>query len=163
MIDEIKNKIIDYVFITSKQPVLLKDLLVANDLYTEKMRVDASKLGFRLNVAKAYKAFAVIALIIIIPVALIGHILLAKIDSHASIIASIALTALIFIYFNIFREKIVDIMTLKRIKDAWKNHFPYFPYNEYHEEVAKLYEKAEKAEISKKELEVYILDNLSKE
>ncbi len=54
-------------------------------------------------------------------------------------------------------------MTLKRIKDAWKNHFPYFPYDEYHEEVAKLYEKAEKAEISKKELEVYILDNLSKE
>ncbi len=163
MIDEIKNKIIDYVFITSRQPVLLKDLLVANDLYTEKMRVDASKLGFRLDVAKAYKAFAMIAFIIIIPVALIGHMLLAKIDSHASIIASITLTALIFIYFNIFREKIVDIMTLKRIKDAWKNHFPYFPYDEYHEEVAKLYEKAEKAEISKNELEVYILDNLSKE
>ncbi len=163
MIDEIKNKIIDYVFITSKQPVLLKDLLIANDLYTEKMRVDASKLGFRLDIAKAYKAFAMIAFVVIIPVALIGHMLLEKIDSNISIIASIALTAMIFIYFNIFREKIVDIMTLKRIKSAWQNHFPYFPYDEYHEKIAKLYEKAEKAEIPKKELSVYILDKLSKE
>jgi len=163
MIDKLKNKIIDYVFITSKQPVLLKDLLVANDLYTEKMRVDASKLGFRLDITKAYKAFAAIALVFIIPISLIGHMLLAKIDSHASIIASILFTALIFIYFNIFRERIVDIMALRRIKHAWKNHFPYFPYGEYHEKVAKLYEKAEKAEISKNELEVYILDNLSKE
>jgi len=163
MFDDIKNKIIDYVFIISKQPVLLKDLLVANDLHTEKMRVDASKLGFRMDIAKAYKAFAMVAFVVIIPIALIGHMLLAKIDSHASIIASILLTALIFIYFNIFREKLVDIMTIRRIKSAWKNHFPYFPYDEYHEKVAKLYEQAEKAEISKKELEVYILDNLSKE
>ena len=163
MFDKIKNKIINYVFITSKQPVLLKDLLLANDLYTEKMHVDDSTLGFRLDIIKAYKAFAALALVVIIPIALIGHMLLAKIDSHASIIASILLTALIFIYFNIFREKIVDIMTLKRIKDAWKNHFPYFPYDEYHERVAKLYEQAEKAEIPKQELEVYILDNLSKE
>jgi len=163
MFDEIKNKIVDYVFIISKQPVLLKDLLVANDLHTEKMRVDASRLGFRLNIAKAYKAFAVLAFVVILPIALIGHMLLAKIDSHASIIASILLTALIFIYFNIFREKLVDMMTIRRIKNAWKIHFPYFPYDEYHEKIAKLYEKAEKAEISKKELEVYILDNLSKE
>ncbi len=163
MFDEIKNKITDYVFITSKQPVLLKDLLVANDLYTEKMRVDASKLGFRLDIAKAYQTFAVLAFIIVCPLSIIGHMLLAKIDSHASIVVSILMTALIFIYFNIFREKLVDIMTIKRIRDAWKNHFPYFPYDEYHEKIAKLYEKAEKAEISKKELSVYILDNLAKE
>ena len=163
MFDKIKNKIIDYVFIVSKQPVLLKDLLVSNDLYTEKMRVDASKLGFRLDITKTYKAFAAVAFVVIIPIALIGHMLLAKIDSHASIIASIVLTALIFMYFNIFRERLVDIMTLKRIKIAWKNHFPYFPYEEYHEKVAKLYEQAEKSEISKKELEVFILDNLAKE
>ena len=37
MFDLIKNKIMNYFFIISKQPVLLKDLLVANDLYTEKM------------------------------------------------------------------------------------------------------------------------------
>jgi len=163
MFNTIKNKILDYVFIISKQPVLLKDLLVANDLHTEKMRVDASKLGFRLNIARAYIAFAVLAFVIVFPVAMIGHILLTKIDSHVSILASILLTALIFIYFNIFREKMVDLMTISRIKAAWQNHFPYFPYEEYHEKVAKLYEKAEKAEISKKELEVYILDNLSKE
>jgi len=163
MFDKIKNKILDYVFIISKQPVLLKDLLVANDLYTEKMRVDASKLGFRLNIARAYIAFAVLAFVIVFPIAIVGHVLLTKIDSHISILASILLTALIFIYFNIFREKLVDIMTINRIKQAWKNHFPYFPYNEYHAKVAALYEKAEKAEISKKELEVYILDNLSKE
>lgn len=163
MFQDTKNKIIDYVFITSKQPVLLKDLLVANDLYTEKMRVDASKLGFRMDIGKAYKAFTALALVIVLPVALVAHMLLAKIDSHASIIVSILLTALIFIYFNIFRERLVDAMTIRRIRAAWKNHFPYFPYDEYHEKVAKLYEQAEKAEIPKKELEVYILDNLSKE
>jgi len=163
MFNAIKNKILDYVFITSKQPVLLKDLLVANDLYIEKMRVDASKLGFRLNIARAYIAFAVLVFLIVSPIAIIGHVLLTKIDSHISILVSILFTALIFIYFNIFREKLVDIMTISRIKGAWQNHFPYFPYEEYHEKVAKLYEKAEKAEISKKELEIYILDNLSKE
>lgn len=163
MFQAIKEKVMDYVFITSNQPVLLKDLLISNDLYTEKMRVDASKLGFRLDIGKAYKAFTAIACIIIIPVALVAHILLAKIDSHASIIASIILTALIFVYFNIFRERLVDSMTIRRIRKAWQNHFPYFPYDEYHEKVAKLYEQAEKLEIPKKELEVYILDNLSKE
>lgn len=163
MFQETKNKIIDYVFITSKQPVLLKDLLIANDLYIEKMRVDASKLGFRLDIGKAYKAFAALSLVFVLPVALVAHMLLARIDSHASIIVSILLTALIFIYFNIFREKLVDEMTIMRIKKAWKNHFPYFSYVEYHEKVARIYEKAEKAEIPKKELEIYILDHLSKE
>lgn len=163
MIQSIKEKIINYVFISSNQPVLLKDLLISNDLYTEKMRVDSSKLGFRLDLGKAYKAFTLIAAVIIIPLATIAHMLLAKIDSHASIVASIALTALIFIYFNIFRERLIDAMTIRKIREAWKNHFPYFPYDEYHEKVAKLYEEAQKLEIPKKELEVYILDNLSKE
>ena len=163
MLNNMKSKILDYIFIISKQPVLLKDLLEANDLYTEKMRVDNSKLGFRFNIARAYIIFGIIAFVIVFPLSVIGHTFLVKIDSHASIIGSIVLTALLFISFNIFREKLIDLMTIERIKDAWKNHFPYFLYDEYHERVAKLYEKSQKDEIPKKELEVYILDDLSKE
>jgi hypothetical protein len=50
----IKDKILEYVYIISKQPILLKDLLVANRQHNEGMHVDPAKLGFRIRLIRAY-------------------------------------------------------------------------------------------------------------
>jgi hypothetical protein len=162
MLELIKYKILDYVFIISNQPVLLQDLLITNDLHIENMRVNNAQLGFRLDVVRSYIIFISIVTLIILPLLYIGHMFLVNMDPHTSILASIIFTAFVFISFNIFREKLIDMMTIKRIKDAWKNHFPYFEYYDYHKKVALLYAKSKKDQISKQELQVYILDSLTK-
>lgn len=44
-----KKKILDYIYNTSKQPILLKDLLVANRQYNEGLHVEPAKLDLELN------------------------------------------------------------------------------------------------------------------
>lgn len=157
------NKILDFCFVTSKQPVLLKDLLVANVQHNEKMHVDAAKLGFRLKIGRAYLVYIVVVLILTSPIAALSHHIFANVDSHASIIAAVIFTAVIFICFNFFRIWIKDKMASKIIQEAWKIHFPYFGYFEYRYKIEEIFHKAMKAEITKKDLEKYILDNLIKE
>lgn len=157
------DKILDFCFTTSKQPVLLKDLLVANVQHNEKMHVDDTKLGFRLQIGNAYIIYICTISIFAIPLIGFSHKVFTKIDSHASIFTAIIFTAVIFIWFNFFRIWIKDKMASKIIRKAWKVHFPYFPYNEYRYKIEEIFHKAMRAEISKKDLEKYILDNLIKE
>jgi len=88
---------LDFCFTTSRQPVLLKDLLVANVQHNEKMHVDAAKLGFRLKIGNAYIVYILIVSIFAVPIAAISHKIFANIDSHASIVAAVIFTAVIFI------------------------------------------------------------------
>jgi len=155
------EKILNFCFSTSKQPVLLKDLLVANVQHNEKMHVDAAKLGFRLSIGKAYIVYIMLVSVFVIPLALIAHTVFAKIDAHASIVVSIVFTAIIFIWFNFFRIWIKDKMANKVIRKAWMIHFPYFPYEEYRYKIEEIFHNAMKDEIPKKDLERYILDNLA--
>ena len=46
MIQKIKDKIIDYTYVISNQPVKLQELLSANSLLNEGMHLDGKKLGF---------------------------------------------------------------------------------------------------------------------
>lgn len=156
----IKDKILEYVYILSRQPLLLRDLLEANRQYNEGMHVDPAKLGFRLKLARAYFVYIMIVLLILIPITVLTHKPLAKIDSHISILGAMVITAAIFIGFNFFKSKLRDEITLKQIKKSWALRFPYFSYNEYNKKVDEIYEKAMKEEVSKKDLEKYILDNL---
>jgi hypothetical protein len=41
-------------------------------------------------------------------------------------------------------------------------HFPFFTYEEYSKKIDEIFESAMKEEISKRDLEKYILENLSK-
>ena len=107
----IKSKILEYIYTVSKQPILLKDLLVANRQYKEGMHVDPAKLGFRLNLMRAYMVYIAIVLAILVPISLLTHKPLAKIDPHISILGAMIITAAIFIGFNFFRDKMRDIMT----------------------------------------------------
>ncbi len=156
----LKNKILDYVYILSKQPLLLKDLLDANRQYNEGMHVDSSKLGFRLKLRRAYFVYIAIVICILVPIATILHKLLADLDSHISILGSMIITALIFMGFNFFISRLRDEITSRQIKKSWRLRFPYFSYDEYRYKVEEIYQKALKEEISKKDLEKYILDNL---
>lgn len=158
----IRNKILEYVYTISKQPILLKDLLVANRQHNDGMHVDPAKLGFRIRLIRAYQVYIAIVLAILVPISLLTHKLLAKVDPHVSILGAMVITAVIFIGFNFFRDKMRDTMTEELIIRSWKLHFPFFSYEEYSEKIDEIFEKAMRDEVSKRDLEKYILDNLSK-
>ena len=158
----IKDKILEYVYTISKQPILLKDLLVANRQHNEGMHVDPAKLGFRIRLIRAYIVYIGLVLAILIPIALLTHKPLVKADPHISILGAMAITAVIFIGFNFFRDRMRDTMTKVLIKRSWKLHFPFFSYEEYSEKINDIFENAMKEDISKRDLEKYILENLSK-
>ena len=156
-----KNKVLDYIYIVSKQPILLRDLLIANRQYKEGMHVDPAKLGFRIKLIRAYLVYMGIILGILVPLSGLTHKPLAHLDSHVSIIGAVVITAIIFIGFNFFRAKMRDTITIELIKRSWKLHFPFFSYDEYSEKIEEIFERALKEEVSKRELEKYILDNLT--
>lgn len=159
----IKEKIINYVYTISKQPVMFKDLLCANSHYNEKMYVDSGKLGFRINITRAYIAYLSLITMIIIPSIAITHYFLENIDFHFSIIGTMLITSAVFIGFNFFKAWIRDAITLKLIKKAWLVNFPYFSYEKYSKKVEELYNESLKSEISKKDLKLYIMDRLVEE
>ena len=156
----LKDKILDYIYILSKQPILLRDLLEANRQYNEGMHVDPAKLGFRLKLTRAYFVYILIVLGILIPLSALLHTPLAGIDSHISIVGAMIITAAIFIGFNFFIAKTRDEISYRQIKRSWKLRFPYFSYEDYNHKVEEIYQRAIKEEISKRDLEKYILDNL---
>ena len=157
----IKNTLLEYIYIISKQPILLKDLLVANRQHNEGMHVDPAKLGFRIRLVRAYIVYIGIVLAVIIPISLVTHKPLAKIDAHISILGSMIITAVIFIGFNFFRDRLRDTITKELIKRSWKLHFPFFSYEEYSSKIDEIFGKAMKDEVSKRDLEKYILDKLT--
>ena len=158
----IKNKILEYVYTISKQPILLKDLLVANRQHLDGMHVDPAKLGFRIKLIRAYIVYIGLVLSILVPISLLTHKPLEKVDPHVSIVGAMIITAAIFMGFNFFRDRMRDSITKELIKKSWKLRFPYFSYEEYASKVDVIFEKAMKEEIAKRDLEKYILDNLSK-
>ncbi|MBD3841172.1 MAG: hypothetical protein IE909_04695 [Campylobacterales bacterium] len=161
MFEKLKLFIIDYIYNISKQPVKLHELLSANQRFQEGMKLDGSKLGFRIKVGRAYVVFLILAHLIILPLALISHHIFVHLDCHASIISAIFFTAFLFGIFNFFKEWTQDCVTKQRIKQMWILHFPHFPFEEYAKDVAKIYEDALKQEIKHSDLERFILDRLS--
>ncbi len=157
------DKILEFCFTTSKQPVLLKDLLVANVQHNEKMHVDAARLGFRLNIGNTYLVYILFVSLVLFPLIAFTHKLFMDLDFHVSILASVIFTAIIFIWFNFFKAWIKDKMAGKVIRAAWKIHFPFFSYSEYRYKVEEIFHKAMKAEVQKKDLERFVMDNLIKE
>ncbi len=157
-----KEFLLTQFFTVSKKPVLFRDLLQSVSLYDEKMLIDPSKLNFRFNYLKFYAFYALICLFFVFIFFVSTHALLEKIDVHISIILSVLVTSIVFVGFDFFKLYMRDLITQKLIKIAWDNHFPYFPYEKYHKKVIEIFEKSKDDEISKRDLEKYILDHLSK-
>ncbi len=155
------NRVLNFVYNTSKQPILLKDMLVASAQFNNGMEVDSSRLGFRLRLTRAYMVYIALVLMIVVPISLLTHKPLAKIDSHISIVGGMIITALIFMGFNYFMDLLKQSMTKVAIKKAWSLHFPFFAYEEYNLKVNSFFESAMREEVSKRDLQKYILDRLA--
>lgn len=160
-VDKLKDILVDYVYKVSKQPVTFKDLISANALYNEGMHVDPAKLNFRMDITKAYIAYGLLSLVVLLPLIGLTHTFFANIDFHISIIGTIFATSSVFVGFYFFKHCIRDRITLRLIKRAWEVHFPFFPYDKYHEKVEEIYNESIKQEVSKKDLERFIMDNLA--
>jgi hypothetical protein len=161
MIDNLRDTIVKYIYAISKQPVKLVELLEANQLFNEGMKLDGNKLGFRIKLLRAYLVFLLLAHIFIIPVLFATHTYIEKLNCHFAILLAIFLTAWLFGIFSFFKEWTRDGVAKIRIKQAWKLHFPYFPYDEFNQQINTIFEEAQKQEIHKQDLEAFILDKLS--
>lgn len=157
----IKEKIINYVFTLSDQPVIFRDLLSANSHFNEKMFVDPGKLGFKLNILKAYAVYLAICALIVMPLIGITHYFLKSMNFHISILGAVLVTGAVFIGFNFFNSWIRNAVTLKLIKKAWLVHFPFFAYEKYNTKVEEIFNEAIKQEVQKKNLQQYIISKLT--
>jgi hypothetical protein len=160
----VDEKLVDYVFIVSSSPVLFHDLLEANKQLKERMIPDATQLGYRIHTKHMYIAFFVlIHIVFILPGTAITHALLEKLNCHLSIIAAVIITGLFFTWFAIFRDFMVDKISQKRVREAWKIHFPMFEFDEYSVKVAKIYAESIKKKVSRGELEFFVMSELTKD
>lgn len=100
----LKEKIISYVYKISNQPILFRDLLEANSHYNEHMHVDAGKLGFKMNIVKAYIVYFALCTFVIMPLIAITHYFLKHLDFHISIVGSVLVTSAVFIGFSFFEH-----------------------------------------------------------
>jgi hypothetical protein len=159
----IKDKIINYVYTQSNQPVIFRDLLSANSHYNEKMYVDSGKLGFRMNIIKAYIVYLILSALVVMPLIGITHYFLKQMNFHFSVLGAVLVTSAVFIGFDFFKAWIRDAITLKLIKKAWLVHFPFFAYDKYNKKVEEIYNESLKSEVSKKDLQLYVMDKLVEE
>ena len=156
----LKEKIINYIYTLSNQPVIFKDLLLANSYYNEKMYVDPSKLGFRMSIVKAYVAYIILSALAVMPLIGLTHYFLKNMNFHFSVLGAVIVTSAVFIGFDFFKEWTRNAITLKLIKKAWLVHFPYFAYDKYSQKVEEIYNESLKEEVSKKDLQLYVMDKL---
>lgn len=158
--NSLKEYILGKVFIISSQPVLFDDLLKANALYNEGMYIDPSKLNFRFNFFNLYFIYGIISLIVLLLGIVAMHGILAKIDSHFSIVGTMIITSFVFLGFDIFKKWARKEVSLRQIKLAWSIHLAYFDYDKYNKQVEAIYNEAQKDEISRKDLEKFVLEKL---
>ncbi len=158
-----KEFLLKNLFFTSKQPVLFRDLLEANALFNEGMLVDGAKLNFKFNYTKLYCYYAAFCAVILGLLTLAFHTILAKVDSHFSIIISVVVTAAVYAGIDGVRVWLRRQKSAECLKAAWKVHFPYFPYEKYSQKVELIYGEALKREVPRKELEKFVLDAIIKE
>ncbi len=153
------DKIVDFVFEKPKYPMRFRELMEANRIVTDNLDIKMIP-GLKFCRFKLYLVYFVIWNIIVIPLALVFHRWLAKIDCHVSVILAILFTLLFFGTYKIFEERIKERAALQLIKEAWKNYLPHFPYEKYAYKVAQIYKEALDKDIPKSKIERYVIDHL---
>ncbi len=155
-----ETKIIPYIFTRSDAPMLLRDLLIANKMYQDGLKLEGKIPGFRLSIGRSYLVFIGLWHLIVLPPSAFFHQGLAKIDCHILIVMAILFTGMFFATYAIFKEYLIDTVALSIIKKGWTNHFPHFDYTLHAAEVAKIYSEALDKEIPHKNIHLYILEKL---
>ncbi len=102
-----------FLFKVSEQPVLIKDLLEANALFNDGMLVDPSKLNFNFKILNSYIYYGVFCAVVLLPLLLITHYFLTKLDFHISIVSAVMVTACVFIGYDIFKVYTRKIISKK--------------------------------------------------
>ncbi len=159
----INNKIIPKVFTLSKEPMLYRDLMVANKLFNDGRRLEGNISGMKLSVFKNITLFvAVWHIIIVLPMMIAFHVGSTKINCHISIISAVIFTIMFFATYFIYKDFLIQRSAQLLIKKAWLNHFAHFNYEKYRFKVSTFYAKALENEIPIKKMQVHILNELVK-
>ncbi|MFZ2967609.1 MAG: hypothetical protein WA080_00980 [Sulfuricurvum sp.] len=154
------EKIIPYVFTLSDAPMLFRDLLRINKMYQDGLKLEGNVPGFRFSVGRSYLIFTLLWHAVMLPIAIIFHQILAKVDCHLLIIMAVLFTGMFFALYAIFKEYLIDTVAHTILIRGWENHFPYFDYHTHAKEVAHIYSEALDKEIPHKELQLYIFEKL---
>ncbi len=159
----IDNVIVPYVFTQNDEPLLFRELLKANKMYDDGLNLEGKIPGTRIRIGRNILVFLLTWNVILLPISIIFHKLLVKIDCHILIISSVIFTGLFFATYSIFKSWMIDRVALKTIKEAWHNHYPHFAYAKHHKQVSRLYGQALDKELPNKEIQLYILDHMIEE
>ena len=157
----LQKYVVPNVFTFSEQPMLYRELLDANKRYIDGMKLEGNIAGMRISIGRTILVFAIIwHILFALPVGILIHLFLTKLDCHMSIILAILLTAFFFGSYFIFKEYVIDLSAKNLIKKAWKNHFSHFDYDKHAKEVSALYSQALEEGIANKDIRMYILDGI---
>ncbi len=158
----VNDYIIPYVFKTNEMPMRFKELLSTNLIFQNGMNVEHSLHGFRMRLGRTYLVFFILWFLILAPVSILLHAILAKIDCHALILSTVLLTGAFFISFSLFKEFLIERKVELMIKRAWKRHLALFDYETQAKDLAEFYAQAIEEEIPIGSLQQFIFDKLSK-
>ena len=153
--------IIDFAFEKPKYPMRFRELMEANRIFVDNLDVKLIP-GIKFCRLKLYLVYFIFWNLVIIPLSLLFHRLLAKLDCHISIILAILFTLLFFGTYKIFEEWIKKEAAKRLILDAWQKYLPHFDYDKHREEVAQIYKEALDRDIPKKDIERFVIDRLIK-
>jgi hypothetical protein len=159
----IDEKLLPFLFTHPKHPMRFNELMRANKLLVDDMPLEGQIPGMKLRLFRAYLFMFVVFNAVLIPLAMIFHKILAKIDCHAAIVLAVFFTLFFFGVLTIFKQWAAEKMAEKLIKEAWAIHFPYYDYENYHTKVAKFYDDAVERGVTGANLEMYIMNALSLE
>ena len=163
MLAFIDKTIIPFVTRSNDQPLLLRELLEINKNHDDGLKLEGKIPGLKLRIGRTILVFLILWNIILLPLSLLFHKELEKIDCHLLIILAILFTGMFFGTYMMFKEWLVDRMATARIKEAWQNHFPHFSYEKHHLQVTGLYREALEKDVPHKELYLFMMNRLAEE
>ncbi|WP_300361515.1 hypothetical protein [Hydrogenimonas sp.] len=159
----VDEKLLPFLFTQPRHPMRFNELMKANKLLVDNMPLEGQIPGVKLRLFRAYLFMFFVFNAVLIPLAMIFHKILAKIDCHVAIVLAVFFTLFFFGVLSIFKQWATEKMAEKMIKEAWKIHFPYYDYENYHTKVAKFYDDAVERNVTGANLEMYIMNALSLE
>ncbi|NPA29475.1 MAG: hypothetical protein GXO33_04750 [Epsilonproteobacteria bacterium] len=159
----IDDRLLPFLFTHPRHPMRFNELMRANKLLVDDMPLEGQIPGMKLRLFRAYLVMFALFNAVLIPLAMLLHGILAKIDCHAAIVLAVFFTLFFFGVLTIFKQWAAEKMAEKLIKEAWAIHFPFYDYAQYHVKVARFYDDAVERGVTGANLEMYIQNALSLE
>jgi hypothetical protein len=159
MLSQLFDRVIDLTFSLPRYPMRFGELMEANRVYHDNLDIKQIP-GIKYSRLRLYLIYFVIWNILILPLALLFHGILARLDCHIAIVLAILFTLLFFGTYKLFEERLKEIVALRLIKQSWANYLPHFPYEKYGEEVHQLYKEALERDIPKRKIEQFVISSI---